>query len=526
MTAGTPPPSPATATPAAAPADAGEDAALALLGHDIRAALSDVIGGLRLIDPEPMDPAVRVQIERVRAAGELLARLLEEGLAAMLGETEPAQAGNVQLARLLRDVQMRWSGRARAKGLEFAISGEGDLPRVITTDRIGLERILSNVLSNAIKYTDSGRVQLAVFRDTGGELVFEVRDNGPGFSGAALAQLFQFAGRPVGTLKPGSGLGLHIAKELALRAGGDLLVRNLSDGGAAVRLILPADSFPGRAAETGGETGPETGEDAEPATLPDLTDARVLLAEDSRTNQTLIAALLERLGAEVEIAEDGVEAVNALERATFDLALIDIEMPRLSGIEVIRALRSQSGPQAATPVLAVTAYVLRANREAIYAAGADGILAKPFGGIGAFGAAITRVLNRSAPPETAVVPSGPGPEAPVLLPGHLERLVEVTGPEGSRELFARLQQDLRHVERQVVMALAEPDWAELRAQTHVLIALAGAVGAQRLQYHAETLNTAAHRRDPSGLPELSGPLLVLLDDLIHYLATNAPGGAA
>jgi CheY-like chemotaxis protein/HPt (histidine-containing phosphotransfer) domain-containing protein len=500
---------PADRPGSAHPAPEDDDGGLALLGHDIRAALSDVIGGLRLIDPERVDPATRLQLERMRAAGELLARLLEEGLAVMLGDVGDTPAGNVQLPRLLHDVQMRWSARAREKGLEFVLSEGGALPPVITADRIGLERTLSNMLSNAVKYTDSGTVRLAVNRVEDGGLSFEVTDDGPGFSDEAMARLFQFAGRPMGAAKPGEGLGLHIAKELAGRAGGDLRALNRPEGGASVTLTLPAEAC-----------RPAAVDELEPApgALPDLSRIRVLVAEDSLTNQTLIARMLERLGAEVEIAGDGIEAVNALERESFDLALIDIEMPRLSGIDVIHALRSMGGRQARIPVLAVTAYVLRANREAIYAAGADAILAKPLGSIEALGVAINRLLERG--------PDGAEPAStldrddtpPVMVRSHFDRLLAVAGPETTPELLRRLLDDLQHVERQLIRALADPDWPELRAQTHVLIALAGAVGAQRLQQQSERLNAVAHRRDSAECAARAGELLALLDNLIHFVA--------
>ena len=488
----------------------GEDAARALLGHDIRAALSDVLGGLRLIDLDRVDGETRAQLERMRAAGEMLARLLEEGLH-VFGVAEGSQASNVQLPRLLRDVQVRWSARAREKGLDFVLSEEGMLPQVISADRIGLERMLSNLLSNAVKYTDAGRVQLTVRRTAESGLAFTVEDDGPGFSEAALRQLFRFAGRPSGMAKPGEGLGLHIAKELATRAGGDLTVANRTRGGATVTLTLPPDCL--RTATAGGEATLQRG-------LPDLSRHRVLVAEDSLTNQLVLRRMLESLGAEVTVAADGVEAVQALERECFDLALIDIEMPRLSGIDVIRTLRAMAGPQARIPVLAVTAYVLRANREAIHTAGADAIFAKPVGGVETLGAAIVRVMQRSAAEGEAT------PEPPALALAQFERLMEVAGADAAPELLRRLIEDLRHVERQLHHALAAPDWGEIRAQTHVLIALAGAVGAVRLQHRAEAMNADAHRRDAAATAETAPVLLALLDDLILFVARRIAVEAA
>ncbi|MFN3938392.1 MAG: response regulator, partial [Gemmobacter sp.] len=481
--------------------------------HDIGAALSDVLGGLRLIETAEVDPAIRLQLDRVRAAGELLARLVEEGLAAIPGASDPPAPGNVQLARLVADLAARWGARARGKALEFRLDLQDDLPPVILTERTGLERSLSNILSNAVKYTDSGAVELAVFRVADGRLIFRVRDDGPGFSGEALARLFEFEGRPGNADRPGEGLGLHIAWEQATRAGGALVARNRPEGGAEVVLSLPADACASAVPD---------GDLMQP--LPDLSRIRVLVAEDNPTNQRLMATMLERMGAEVEMASDGIEAITALEQGRFDIALIDIEMPRLTGIHVIRALRAMSGPQAELPVLAVTAYVMRANREALYAAGADGIIAKPFGTLEAFGAAIARALRKTAP-EPQLPVDRPGPDAVRMDPERFDRLLSVAGPTTARTLLLRLDEDLRHARRKLAAARTGPDWAEIRAQTHVLIALAGAVGALLLQNRAETLNAMAHARE-NGTSAALEEVLELLDALIEFVAAQQSGAAS
>lgn len=478
---------------------------MALLGHDLRAAVSDIIGGLRLIEPASLDEPIRLQLERIRAASEVLALLLEDGLAAMVGEaiTDPLPV-SLPLTRLLHDVEMRWSGRAREKGLTFTMTIAPDVPRVVALDRIALERILSNVLSNAVKYTDAGGIDVAVEQSGDGGLIFRVLDDGPGFCPEALEHLFQFASRPNGTRKAGSGLGLHITKQMADRIGAEVRVTNRPEGGAEVMLTLPVASWLPKA------NAPEATEG-----LPDLGRMKVLVAEDSETNQTILRHMLNALGAEVVIVSDGIEALNRLEGEAFDLALIDIEMPRLSGIEVMRAIRADGGRHVTMPVMAVTAYVLRANREAIYAAGADSILAKPVGGLDTFGAAIANLLQRTRG-------DGPAPEdceaVPSMDTGRFQALLEIAGSEGRAELLGRLLVDLQTVERGLVQGLTEPDRAIIRAQTHVLIAVAGAVGANRLMQVARALNGVAHRHDMATVGTLGPEALALLDDLIHFVS--------
>jgi two-component system, OmpR family, aerobic respiration control sensor histidine kinase ArcB len=286
---------------------------MTLLGHDLRAAVSDIIGGLRLIDQEEMDAAARLQLERVRTASETLARLLEEAMANIFGDEAVvvAQPSNVQLERFLYDVEMRWSGRASEKGLRLEFQRDADLPQILKVDRVALDRILSNILSNAIKYTDTGTIRVDISSCVAGALRISITDQGPGFSAEALARLFQYRGRPDDTGKPGQGLGMHITKNLSELIGATISVDNPASGGACVTLELPP------AVLSNAQAG------AQPE-LPDLSRIKVLVAEDSATNQLLIGQMLSTMGAEFEIAADGVQALNWLEREDFDLALIDI----------------------------------------------------------------------------------------------------------------------------------------------------------------------------------------------------------
>ncbi|NHX28000.1 response regulator, partial [Escherichia coli] len=182
------------------------------------------------------------------------------------------------------------------------------------------------------------------------------------------------------------------------------------------------------------------------------------------------------------ITSDGLEAVQALEQGRYHMALVDIEMPQLSGLDVIRALREREDLDqgvTALPVLAITAYVLSANREEIYDAGADGILAKPIMSLESFGHAISAVLAKrnSNGLQHAPLPA----QQAVLNDLHLDRLLALAGDANGPELLERLTQDFETVQTGIQDGLRRPDYALLRARTHVLISLAGAVGADNLQ---------------------------------------------
>ncbi len=453
----------------------------AMLGHDMRAAISDILGGLSLAELGPLDPDSRLQLKRVQSAAEQLARLTDETLALVSGdELDQIEAPiHTTLQPFLDRITGRWQAHAEEHGLAFTLDTKPDLPGIIGTDPVALERILSNLIGNAMKYSSAGTVRLKAHMGPRESLCFRVRDTGPGFSDAAMARLFEFAGRPAESSQPGTGLGLHIVRDLARRVRGQLQLANLAEGGAEVSVILPRAAWAPGVQSTG-----------DLHDLPDLSCCEVLLAEDNPTNQLLMRQMLETLGARCTLVKDGQAAAEMLAAHRFDLALIDIEMPRLSGIDVIRRLRTAEGDGPGTAVLAVTAFVLAANRDQIYAAGADGILAKPIMSLDALGEAIMGVLNRRPCNCTPLSDSPPPFDAL-----HLDRLLALAGPEDGRELLIRMHDDLETVRGGLLEAFERGDRTLLLSRAHVLISLAGAVGNGALQALAENLNAAARRQD-------------------------------
>jgi two-component system, OmpR family, aerobic respiration control sensor histidine kinase ArcB len=484
-----------------------------MLNHDLRAAMSDVLGGLRLIDAAGLTPELRAQIDRVRSSGEVLARLLEETLSDLYDAQRIVEGSgfpNLNLERFIHDLEMRWSGRATANKLSLDIKLALDLPPVIQVDRMALDRILSNLLGNAIKYAGQIGVQLEVDLLEDDELRMRISDDGPGFSDDALAKLFEFAGRPQCASKPGTGLGLHIAKDLADKIGGQLCVANARTGGAVISLTLPRGTW--KPPQMVGDTDKD---------LPDLRGAKILVAEDNETNQLLTTQMLDTLGAEFEIAPDGVEALHWLEREAFDLALIDIEMPRLNGIETIRSVRAGPGHEAKMPLVALTGYVLKSNRDAIYAAGADGIIAKPIMSIETFGRAIREYLDRSTSigPNSRDLPP-PSLDTPIIDCTRMNELIAIAGPDTSNELLNRLKSDMTNVKDGLERAGPIKDSDAIRAETHVLISLSGAIGAVPLYHLATSLNAAAHQDDAALVQSLCRETTSMVQAVILKIAAK------
>jgi CheY-like chemotaxis protein len=489
---------------------AGPDPALSetlrRFSHDIRAAVSDVVGGLRLIDTQRLDPETRTQLDRVRAAGDTLAGMIDSALMAASGETFVMTPGTgLCLREIAESWRRRWTGRAAELGARFDLVVEGDLPSRILAPRLLLDRIVCNLVSNALIH-GGGRVRVALSATAGADLVIAVADDGAGFSGDET--------RGPGT-RPGGGhgLGLQIAREMCRHLDGALhLDTGGPFGGAVARVSIPDRRLDWRMS-------------AAEETLPDLSDLRILVAEDNLTNQTLLRQMLERMGAAPVIVADGAEALQVLACRDFDIALVDIEMPRVSGLELMRAVRTRGGAAASMPLVALTAYVLRDNREAIYAAGADAIIGKPVASAEEFGRAILRHTGRPAGlPEPEDVLSRGGADRGLgvrMDEAQLDELLSAAGPDGARELLDRLDEDLRSVRGKLSAGVRARSVPEIRAQTHILIALSGAVGAERLSRLAEVLNIAAKRGRMDDLDALHAPCRSDLDDLIALIGARA-----
>jgi CheY-like chemotaxis protein len=254
-----------------------------------------------------------------------------------------------------------------------------------------------------------------------------------------------------------------------------------------------------------------------------LRGKRILLAEDNITNQMVATQMLDALGARVDVANDGAEALEMLDARRYDVYLIDIEMPRVSGLDVIRAIRRAPPPLCDAPVIAVTAYALREHREKIAEAGADGLIPKPLIGIEQFGRDImafaAQALRRAAEAE-------PAPEGAVGLVSLdvYNGLADAIGPAAMTDLLGKIDTDLAKAEAEVSRGVSEHDAALLANATHVLISVCGAVGAERVKVLAQRLNAVANGRSDEDVGALGAEMAAQLSALRSFVRTRAEAG--
>lgn len=466
-------------TPAAGPDTIGaqDGLPLALLGHDLRAALSDMRAGLHLLNGLDLPAGLQAPVDRCRTIGDDLSRLIDQSVLVCLGQGSPLLAGPVAVdtEAFLSALRLRWQARAAESGHRFGLIAAGDLPPAFHIDRTALDRVLANLIANAIKHTPPCQITVT-FKVSGGDLLLiVVEDEGPGFDPAHLPSLERDFTLPPGASRAEGGLGLQSVRHLIRAMGGRCNARNKSAGGAEIGLCLPLAEAP-----------------AEPpaslAVPPDLTGTHLLYADDSAASRELVCALARNLGATIRTVADGDAAIAALNDGPLpDVAILDDEMPGQSGRDVLGWLRAQGGVRAGLPVLALTSHIGAEELAALRHAGANEVLSKPLLCPLELGRAIRRAQGRDDSPITA-----PSSELRTL-----NRLRDIAGPEAAEELFARLQEDLIAARSGLSEAACAGDIARIRAHSHVIIALAGTAGAMGLHEDAVTLNSMTHDHEPA-----------------------------
>ena len=371
-------------------ASAAKTRFLANLGHEIRTPMTGVLGMSELLLASPLDPQQRGYTQSIRHAGEHLLHLVNDALdlARIESGRLELQSNAFGLNRLLQDLAALMGPLAAQKGLRFILDNQLPAGLQATGDAMRVRQILLNLLSNAVKFTSRGSITLHARCEEGPRgLYFEVRDTGPGISQEQQQRLFrrfeQADGARTAAQYGGSGLGLAICRELALAMQGRIRVESQLGSGTCFGVSLPLPLQQGAASDGSADS------DAAAAAV-NMPPLRVLLVEDDATVADVMCGLLATRGHEVVHAAHALAALREISAGDFDVGLLDLDLPGLSGFELAQHLRNQGYT---LPLLAVTARTDPDLQQQVEAAGIGGFLRKPVTGE-LLVEAIARVLGR------------------------------------------------------------------------------------------------------------------------------------
>lgn len=492
---------------------------LANMSHEIRTPLNGIIGMADLLSESDGVTAEHSEfIDIIRRSGTDLLSLINDIL-----DFSKIEAGRMDLEiqsfslrQLLSEVFDLFRNKAENRGLDFNCEVAQGVPNPVKGDPLRIRQVLNNLVANAIKFTDKGRIDVRVdpAENVGGYasdvsdkqtyLRFTVNDTGIGIEKSVMIKLFkEFSQVDSSTSRiyGGSGLGLAISKNLVELMGGQIGVESEPGNGSTFwfRLSLPCENKDpdNRAdavalADAAASTEPAV---VEPMPLPSGADAdspigtRILFAEDNKTNQFLAAALFKHSGLHLDFVENGLEALQALKRKPYDLILMDVQMPQMDGNEATRRIRAgQAGePNRHVPILAVTAHTQPEDRQKCLDAGMNDYLAKPINRKAMFDLINAHLPKQSAAAETVPEDTSAGAEEPPLF--DRESFVDrVLGDvKIARQVALRAREDFSRQLDGVREAVQMADPEKLHFHAHGLKGVALLVECRQLAKLAQTL---------------------------------------
>jgi signal transduction histidine kinase/ActR/RegA family two-component response regulator len=359
-------------TALAVAANAAKSKFLAMMSHELRTPMNGVLGMAQALKLSPLNADQMGQVEMILRSGDSLMTILNDIL-----DVSKIEAGKLELEVAAFDlievgqsVHGLWSHVATEKGLALTFEVDPETPRWVSGDPTRVRQIILNLVSNAVKFTQVGRVTIRMApHDTGVRI--EVSDTGIGMTPEQQRRLFQsFTQADASTTRRfgGTGLGLSICKQLSEAMGGDVSMVSAVGHGSTftVRLPLSVAEPP--------ETKPESDDTLD---QPPLAGLRILVVDDNPINLAVARAILEAVGADIATAADGLDALEFLRSGDYDIVLMDLQMPRMDGTEAVNQIRAGTAGPMNIPVIALTADVIGGSNETLLKLGFDAVESKP-----------------------------------------------------------------------------------------------------------------------------------------------------
>ncbi|MCU7932328.1 MAG: response regulator [Candidatus Thiodiazotropha sp. (ex Codakia rugifera)] len=366
---------------------------LATMSHEIRTPMSGVIGFTHLLEKSVLTTQQREYVDIITNSANSLLDIIDDILdfSKMEAGKISLEYSNFLLEPLVNGVQVLFTPKALEKGLKLKTYIADDVPPLLYGDPARLRQVLINLIGNAIKFTNQGQVEIKIEKNRQKDnivfLCISVSDTGIGITPEQQAQLFQPFQQCDGSITRnygGTGLGLVIAQRLVYLMDGEITLTSAPGKGstftALISLALPKTKRPTEATQIDPTTNQALTQDTLPDTISEsnFSNLRVMVVDDSNVNLTLAKTLLEKKGVAVVAVQSAVEAIDKVSHQSFDLILMDLEMPKMSGIEAASKIRQIDYRTENIPIIAVTAHVLPEKRHEVVESGMVDLLAKPY----------------------------------------------------------------------------------------------------------------------------------------------------
>ncbi|MGI6395492.1 MAG: ATP-binding protein [bacterium] len=348
---------------------------LANMSHEIRTPLSGIMGMLSLFEETSLSDEQTEYLEHAKNSSEVLLGIINDilDLSAIDSNKTVTNKKPTNINKLIKNVTKSLENFAKTKKLLVSVDIESSVPENLILDKLRLTQILNNLLSNALKFTESGEINILCEID-GEMLTVSVKDSGIGIPEEKMELIFDNFTQIDSSFRKkykGTGLGLSITKKLVEMMGGKINVKsNAPEKGTTFTFTIPAEPTT--------ESPPDS---LEIKTTPkiNLAGIKILFAEDNLMNKELVNRILIKEGCKIKNVSNGLEAFELYKIERFDLLLFDIQMPVMSGVETIQKIREYEKTQGfSTPAIALTAYAMKAEEQKILSSGMDGYISKPF----------------------------------------------------------------------------------------------------------------------------------------------------
>ncbi|HAM4396770.1 TPA: aerobic respiration two-component sensor histidine kinase ArcB [Escherichia coli] len=446
---------------------------ISTISHELRTPLNGIVGLSRILLDTELTAEQEKYLKTIHVSAVTLGNIFNDIIDMDKMERRKVQLDNqpVDFTSFLADLENLSALQAQQKGLRFNLEPTLSLPHQVITDGTRLRQILWNLISNAVKFTQQGQVTVRVRYDEGDMLHFEVEDSGIGIPQDELDKIFamyyQVKDSHGGKPATGTGIGLAVSRRLAKNMGGDITVTSEQGKGSTFTLTIHAPSV----AE---EVDDAFDEDDMP--LPALN---VLLVEDIELNVIVARSVLEKLGNSVDVAMTGKAALEMFKPGEYDLVLLDIQLPDMTGLDISRELTKRYPREDLPPLVALTANVLKDKQEYLNA-GMDDVLSKPLS-VPALTAMIKKFWDTQDDEESTVTTEENSKSEALLDIPMLEQYLELVGPKLITDGLAVFEKMMPGYVSVLESNLTAQDKKGIVEEGHKIKGAAGSVGLRHLQ---------------------------------------------